>query len=103
MILKKHSQPLYRALGIYLPLITTNCAVLGVAVLNIRKNYTALEALFFSLGAASGFALALFIFAGIRERLALSNIPKSFRGFSISLITAGIMSMAFLGFAGLAK
>jgi len=103
IILKKHSQPLYRALGIYLPLITTNCAVLGVAVLNIRKNYTALEALFFSLGAASGFALALFIFAGIRERLALSNIPKSFRGFSISLITAGIMSMAFLGFAGLAK
>lgn len=103
MILKKHSQPLYRALGIYLPLITTNCAVLGVAVLNIRKNHTPLEALFFSLGAAGGFALALFIFAGIRERLALSNIPKSFRGFAISLITAGIMSMAFLGFAGLAK
>ena len=103
MILKKYSQPLYLALGIYLPLITTNCAVLGVAILNIRKGHNALQALFYSLGASGGFALALFIFAGIRERMALSDIPKSFRGFSISLITAGIMSMAFLGFAGLAK
>jgi electron transport complex protein RnfA len=103
MILKKYSQPLYLALGIYLPLITTNCAVLGVAILNIRKDHNVLQALFYSLGASSGFALALFIFAGIRERMALSNIPRSFRGFSISLITAGIMSMAFLGFAGLAK
>lgn len=103
MILKKYSQPLYRALGIYLPLITTNCAVLGTAILNIRKGHNALQVIFFSFGASLGFAIALIIFSGIRERLALANIPKSFRGFPIALITAGILSLAFLGFAGLAK
>jgi len=103
MILKKYSQPLYRALGIYLPLITTNCAVLGVAILNIRMGHNALQVIFYSMGSALGFGIALIIFAGIRERLALCNIPKSFQGFSISLITAGILSMAFLGFAGLVK
>ncbi len=103
MILKKYSQPLYRALGIYLPLITTNCAVLGVAILNIRRGYNLLEVIVFSIGSSAGFALALIIFAGIRERLALCRIPRSFQGFPIALVTAGILSLAFLGFAGLAK
>ncbi|MBN1900102.1 electron transport complex subunit RsxA [Candidatus Sumerlaeota bacterium] len=103
MILKKHSQPLYRALGIYLPLITTNCAVLGTAILNIREGRNILQVIFYSFGASLGFAIALLIFAGIRERQALANIPRSLRGFAISLITAGILSMAFLGFAGLGR
>jgi len=103
MILKKYSQPLYRALGIYLPLITTNCAVLGVAILNIRKVHNVLEVIFYSIGASLGFALALLIFSGIRERLALSKVPRSFKGFPIALVTAGILSLAFLGFAGLAR
>jgi len=103
MVLKKYSPPLYMALGIYLPLITTNCAVLGVAILNIRKGHNILEVIFYSVGASVGFALALVIFAGIRERLALGKVPKSFRGFPIALVTAGILSLAFLGFAGLAQ
>jgi electron transport complex protein RnfA len=103
MILRKYSPPLYRALGIYLPLITTNCAVLGVAILNIRKEHNSLQVIFYSVGASLGFALALLIFAGIRERMALSNVPRSFKGFPIALVTAGILSLAFLGFAGLAR
>ncbi len=103
MFLKKFSPPLYRALGIYLPLITTNCAVLGVAILNIRQGHDFLGVIFYSVGASLGFALALVIFAGIRERLALAKVPKSFSGFPIALVTAGIISLAFLGFAGLAK
>ena len=103
MILKKFSQPLYQALGIYLPLITTNCAILGVALLNIRKDHNALMVIFYSIGASLGFALALLIFAGIRERLSLGTIPKSFKGFPIALVTAGILSLAFLGFAGLGR
>jgi electron transport complex protein RnfA len=103
MILKKHSLPLYRALGIYLPLITTNCAVLGTAILNIREGHNFLQVVFYSFGASLGFAVALLIFAGIRERQALANIPKSLIGFPISLITAGILSLAFLGFAGLGR
>lgn len=103
LVLKKFSKSLYSSLGIYLPLITTNCAILGVAILNIRKEHNILQVIFYSVGASLGFALALLIFAGIRERLALSNVPKSFRGFPIALITAGILSLAFLGFAGLAR
>jgi H+/Na+-translocating ferredoxin:NAD+ oxidoreductase subunit A len=102
MALKKFSKPLYQALGIYLPLITTNCAVMGTAIINIRQNHNTLQVICYSIGASLGFALALIIFAGIRERLALSKIPKSFKGFPIALVTAGILSLAFLGFAGLA-
>jgi electron transport complex protein RnfA len=98
--LKKSVPPLYRALGIFLPLITTNCAVLGIAVLNIRRDYTFMEMLVFSIASAAGFALALVLMTGIRERYAISHIPKPLQGTAISLITAGLMAMAFLGFAG---
>lgn len=103
MIIQRVSLPLYQALGIYLPLITTNCAVLGVAILNIQLKYNLLDACIFSIGAALGFALALIIFAGMREDLELNNIPRAFRGTPIALITAGILSLAFMGFSGLVK
>jgi len=104
MVISKSSPTLYKALGVYLPLITTNCAVLGVAILNIREEYGLIETLFNGIGAAVGFALAIVLFAGIRERLELSfDLPRSFRGFPIALITAGLMSVAFLGFYGLIK
>jgi len=103
IMLHKTSPALYRALGIYLPLITTNCAVLGIAVLNIRKQHSLLESLAFSLGAGLGFTLALWIFAGLRERLELSAVPKCFQGTAIALITAGLLSLAFMGFSGLVK
>ncbi|MCD6569800.1 MAG: electron transport complex subunit RsxA [Deltaproteobacteria bacterium] len=103
MIIQRVSLPLYQALGIYLPLITTNCAVLGVAILNIQLKYNLLDACIFSIGAALGFALALIIFAGMREDLELNNIPMAFRGTPIALITAGILSLAFMGFSGLVK
>lgn len=103
MVIQKSSPTLYQALGIYLPLITTNCAVLGVAIINIQEGYTFLQMLFFSLGSSVGFALALSIFAGIRERLALADIPKPFRGTAIALITAGLLSLTFMGFSGLVK
>jgi electron transport complex protein RnfA len=103
MIIQRVSLPLYQALGIYLPLITTNCAVLGVAILNIQLKYNLLDACIFSIGAALGFALALVIFAGMREDLELNNIPGAFRGTPIALITAGILSLAFMGFSGLVK
>lgn len=101
--LKKNSPGLYEALGIYLPLITTNCIILGVALLNAQANYSLLEAVFHALGAGLGFLLALVIFAGIRERLELYDVPKPFEGLPIALILASIISMAFMGFQGLIK
>lgn len=103
IILKKISQPLYQALGIFLPLITTNCAVLGVALLVIKKNFTLPEAMVYAVANAIGFTFALVVFAGLRERLALVDIPKPMRGAPIALITAGLLSLAFMGFAGLVK
>jgi len=103
IILHKTSPTLYQSLGIYLPLITTNCAVLGVAVLNIQKNYTLIEASVFACGAGLGFTLAMWLFAGLRERLEFSPIPKCFQGTAIALITAGLLSLAFMGFSGLVK
>jgi electron transport complex protein RnfA len=101
MFVKKASPTLYEALGVYLPLITTNCAVLGLAILNIQSGYNLIELVLNSVGAALGFSMAIILLAGIRERLELSNLPKAMEGFPIALITAGLMAMAFLGFAGL--
>ena len=101
MFLKKMVPPLYAALGIFLPLITTNCAVLGVAILMIQKEFTLLQSVVYSVSTALGFALALVLFAGIRERLEFEDVPKAFRGVPIALITAGILAMAFMGFSGL--
>jgi Na+-translocating ferredoxin:NAD+ oxidoreductase subunit A len=103
IILKKISQPLYQALGIFLPLITTNCAVLGVAILVIKKNYNLLEGVVFGGATALGFGLALIILAGIREQMDLLNIPKGMRGVPISLVIAGILALAFMGFSGIVK
>ena len=101
MFLKKSSPSLYEALGVYLPLITTNCAVLGLAILNIQNEFNLMETIVNSLGAAVGFTLAIVLFAGIRERLELADVPESLKGFPIALITAGLMSIAFLGFSSL--
>ena len=101
MIIKKISPSLYQALGVYLPLITTNCAVLGVAILNIQSNFTFIEAVVNGCASALGFSLAIVLFAGVRERLAFSKIAKCFDGFPIALISAGLMSIAFLGFSGM--
>jgi len=103
IILKKISQPLYQALGIFLPLITTNCAVLGVAILVIKKNYNLLEGVVFGAATALGFGLALIILAGIREQFELVDIPEGMRGVPISLVTAGILALAFMGFTGIVK
>ena len=100
IILKKISTPLYQALGIFLPLITTNCAVLGVAILVIQKQFSLIESVVYAFSTAIGFALALIVFAGLREQLALTNVPKGMRGMSIVLITAGLLSLAFMGFSG---
>lgn len=102
-VIKKNSPSLYEALGIYLPLITTNCIILGVAILNAQAKYNLLEAIFHALGAGLGFLLALVVFAGIRERLELYELPKPFEGLPIALILASIISMAFMGFQGLIK
>ena len=102
MVIEKTSPSLYRALGIYLPLITTNCAVLGVAVLNIDKSYNFLETVVHGFSAGIGFTIALLLMAGIRERLELAEIPESLKGVPIAFIVAGLMSIAFLGFSGLA-
>ncbi|MFO7870104.1 MAG: electron transport complex subunit RsxA [Kiritimatiellia bacterium] len=99
--LKKISPALHGALGIYLPLITTNCAVLGVAVLNIKQEYTFPKAAVFGFAASLGFSLALVIFTGLREKIDRSNPPRAFQGVAIALITAGLLSLAFMGFAGL--
>lgn len=103
MVIQKSSPSLYQALGVYLPLITTNCAVLGVAIINIEEKYDLLQTLVNGVGGALGFTLAIVLFAGIRERLELNDIPKPLQGFPIALITAGLMSVAFLGFQGLIK
>ena len=101
IILKKVSPALYQALGIFLPLITTNCAVLGVAVLVIQRDYNLLESLVYAFSTAIGFAVALVVFAGIREQLALVKIPKGMQGMSIVLVTAALLALSFMGFSGL--
>lgn len=100
IILKKVSPALYQSLGIFLPLITTNCAVLGVAILVIQKDFTLIESIVYAFSTAIGFALALVLFAGIREQLAYVNIPKGMKGMPIVLVTAGLLSLAFMGFSG---
>ena len=100
IILKKVSPPLYQALGVFLPLITTNCAVLGVAISVIQKDYNLLMALDYALASAIGFGIALILFAGLREQQELANIPKGMRGVSITLITAGLLALSFMGFSG---
>ncbi|KAF0133196.1 MAG: electron transport complex RnfABCDGE type A subunit [Candidatus Saganbacteria bacterium] len=101
VVINKVSPSLKQALGIYLPLITTNCAVLGVAILNFRSNYTFIESVFNGFGSGLGFTMALLLMAGIRERIELAPIPRSLKGASITFITASLMSLAFLGFSGL--
>jgi len=101
IILKKVSPSLYQALGIFLPLITTNCAVLGVTILAVQKDYNLMESVVFSIATAVGFGLALVIFAGIREHLDMVNIPKGMKGIPIALVVAGLLALAFMGFAGL--
>ena len=101
IVLKKVSPSLYQALGIFLPLITTNCAVLGVAILMIQKEFNLLQSFTYSVSTAIGFAMALVLFAGIRERLELDGVPAAFKGNPIALITATILAMAFMGFSGL--
>ena len=101
IVLKRYVHALYQSLGVYLPLITTNCAVLGVAILMIQKEFNLLQSVTYSVATALGFALALVLFAGIRERLEFEDVPKAFRGVPIALITAGILAMAFMGFSGL--
>ena len=103
IILKKVSPSLYQALGVFLPLITTNCCVLGVAILVIQKDYDLLTGVVYAFSTALGFGLALTIFAGIREQLSLVNIPKGLQGTPITLITAGLLAMAFMGFSGVVK
>ena len=101
IILKKVSPALYQALGVFLPLITTNCAVLGVAILLVQKEYNLLQSVVYSVSIALGFALALVLFAGIREKLDLEDVPKAMKGVPIALVSAGILAMAFMGFSGL--
>lgn len=101
MAIEKLSPNLYKALGVFLPLITTNCAVLGVAIINIGENYNFIEAITNGFAGALGFTLALIILAGIRERLEYSDVPASFKGIGIAFITAGILAMAFMGFSGI--
>lgn len=103
IILKKFVPSLHAALGIFLPLITTNCAVLGMAVLAIQKNFTFVETVVFGFASSVGFALALVLFTGLREKIDRSNPPKAFKGVAIALITAALLSMAFMGFSGLVK
>ena len=102
IVLKKAAPSLYQALGIFLPLITTNCAVLGVAITVVNKEYNLPESLTYAFATSLGYALAMVIFAGIREHLALSDVPKAFKGVPIALITVGILAMAFMGFSGMA-
>jgi electron transport complex protein RnfA len=103
MVIKKTSPTLYQALGVYLPLITTNCAVLGVAILNIQSNFNLIETLVNGVGGGLSFTLAIVLFAGVRERLETSPIPKALDGFPIAMIAASLFSIAFLGFQGLIK
>jgi len=101
MFVRKISKPLYDALGIYLPLITTNCAILGLALFAVLRHYSFIESLVFGIGAGAGFTLALVIMAGIREELELANVPKYFKGAGITMIIAGSLALAFMGFSGL--
>lgn len=101
IIIKKTSPALYQALGIFLPLITTNCAVLGIAILTVQKNYTLVAGVCYALASSIGFTLAIVLFAGMRERLSLTKLPPALKGTPIALITAGLLSMAFMGFAGI--
>lgn len=101
LVLKKYSRALYSALGVYLPLITTNCAVLGVALINVTKDYSFFTSIVNGFGTAVGFTIAIVIMAGIRERIEYNNVPKSFQGSPIVLVTASLMAIAFMGFAGL--
>ncbi|QIJ04976.1 electron transport complex subunit RsxA [Shewanella chilikensis] len=103
MVVQKTSATLHRALGIYLPLITTNCAVLGVALLNINENHDFMQSAVYGFGAAAGFSLVLILFSAMRERLAAADVPAPFKGSAIAMITAGLMSLAFMGFTGLVK
>lgn len=103
MFLKKAVPPLYRALGIFLPLITTNCAVFGVCIINVDNGFTFTKAIVSSFAYATGFGLALVLFAGVRERFEISRIPKSLQGTALGLVTAGLMAMAFMAFAGMVK
>lgn len=103
MIVHKTSPTLYRLLGIYLPLITTNCAVLGVALLNVNLANNLVESVLYGFGAAAGFSLVLVLFSALRERLVAANVPMPFQGASIALITAGLMSLAFMGFSGMVR
>lgn len=101
IVLKKISPALYQALGVFLPLITTNCVILGVAILVIQKEYSLLESVVYAVATAIGYAMALVIFSSIREQLALTKVPKAIQGIPVALITAGIMAMAFMGFSGI--
>lgn len=101
IVLKKISPSLYQALGVFLPLITTNCVILGVAILVIQKDYNLLESVIYAVATAIGYAMALIIFSSIREQLALTRVPKAMKGIPLALITAGIMAMAFMGFSGI--
>ncbi len=101
MFIKKVSKPLYKALGIYLPLITTNCAIMGLALIAVQKDYSFIEGIIFALGGGAGFTLALVIMAGIREELELCPVPKHFKGAGITMIIAGSLALAFMGFAGI--
>lgn len=103
MVVRKTSPVLYRVLGIFLPLITTNCAVLGVALLNINEQHSFTRSIIFGAGAAIGFSVVMVLFAAMRERLATANVPEPFKGPAIGMITAGLMSLAFMGFTGLVK
>ena len=101
VIMKKFMPPLHKALGVYLPLITTNCAVLGVVLLNVQSNYNFIESVVYGITGGLGFLLAIVLFASIRERLVFADYPKAFEGFPIALVTAGLMALAFMGFSGL--
>jgi electron transport complex protein RnfA len=103
IVLRKQTPTLYKALGIYLPLITTNCAILGLALLNVIKGYNFIQCVVFGLAAGIGFTIAMVIMAGIRERLEFADVPRSLRGVPVALIVAGLLSIAFLGFSGLVK
>jgi electron transport complex protein RnfA len=103
MVIQKTSPVLHQVLGIYLPLITTNCAVLGIPLLNVQANHNFVESIFFGMGGAVGFTLVMVLFAGMRERMEGADIPGVFRGSAIALVTAGLMSLAFMGFSGLIK
>ncbi len=103
MVVHKTSPLLYNVLGIFLPLITTNCIVLGVALLNVKEQHGFMQSLFYGFGAAVGFSLVLILFSAIRERILVADVPEPFKGTSVALITAGIMSLAFMGFTGLIK